>query len=45
MTTDYKEQDRKKILDYLASRGCEEEVFYNDQAARLPATVCPLSRV
>ena len=26
MTTDYKEQDRKKILDYLASRGCEVSV-------------------
>ena len=26
MTTDYKEQDRKKILDYLASSGCEVSV-------------------
>ena len=26
MTTDYKEHDRKKILDYLASRGCEVSV-------------------
>ena len=26
MTTDYKEQGRKKILDYLASRGCEVSV-------------------
>ena len=26
MTTDYKEQDRKKMLDYLASRGCEVSV-------------------
>ena len=26
MTTDYNEQDRKKILDYLASWGCEVSV-------------------
>ena len=26
MTTDYKEQDSKKIIDYLASRGCEVSV-------------------
>ena len=26
MTTDYIDQDRKKILDYLASRGCEVSV-------------------
>ena len=26
MTTDYKEQDRKKVLDYLASKGCEVSV-------------------
>lgn len=26
MTIDYKEQDRKKILDYLTSRGCEVSV-------------------
>ena len=26
MTTDYKEQDRKKIIDYLEQRGCEVSV-------------------